>query len=78
MRRKFASTVLATVVATGIAVGVAATPAAAAAHWSGNYSTKASCNLARLAHEDYGQPTTPCYSSYDRNGNLSYHFYWYY
>lgn len=77
MRRKITSALLTAGVLTGLLVS-GATSASAASHWSGNYKSLKSCNTARIAHEDYGQPTTPCYSSYDRNGTKLWHFYWYY
>lgn len=77
VRRKIAGAVLAAGLLAGAVVGGAATSASAATHWSGNYATKKACELARISHHDYGQPTSACYSSYDRNGRLSYYFYWY-
>lgn len=76
LRRKTARLALAGALAGTIAIA-GASAASAATHWSGNYSTLKACEAARTAHADYGQSSTPCYKSYERNGSVTYYFYWF-
>jgi len=57
-------------------VGAATSASAGVWHWVGA-STLTECNRTRGYFIDQAISTTPCYKDYNRNGTVSYHFYWY-